>query len=103
MSVDLVRQHWVEGHRRLLEAKSAGADVYARLLGQVEIVNAELSRRIGRSFTLAELAREYGAADRWAREAIQERDGAPGWVATTVTATDAAFYLYARGARDYSP
>jgi hypothetical protein len=103
MSVDLVRQHWLEGHRGVLEARAGQPQLYARLLEQIEIVTAELRRRIGRSFTLDELAREYAGSDRWAREAIEDRPGGPGWIVTAVTATDAAFYLYARGARDYSP
>ena len=102
-SVELARQHWVEGYRRLLGAKEREPQLHARLLRQIEIVSAELSRRIGRSFTLDELAGEYTAADRWAPEAIEDQGGGKDWLASGAVAADAAFYLYARGARDYTP
>jgi hypothetical protein len=102
-SVELARQHWEEGYRRLLRAKDPEPGRYARLLEQVEIVTAELRRRLGKSFTLAELAVAYTRADRWAREAVEERGATAEWLASASTAADAAFHLYARGARDYRP
>lgn len=102
-SVELARQHWVEGYRRLVGAKEREPQLHARLLRQIELVTAELSRRIGRSFTLDELADEYTAADRWAPEAIEDHGAGTDWVASSTVAADAAFYLYARGARDYTP
>jgi len=101
-SVELARQHWVEGYRRLVGAKERDPRLHALLLRQIEIVTAELSRRIGRSFTLGELADEYAASDRWAPEAIEDQGGKD-WIASSAVAADAAFYLYARGARDYTP
>jgi hypothetical protein len=107
-SVELARQHWAEGYRRLVRSKEPEPRLHARLLEQVEVVTAELRRRIGKSFTLAELSAAYARADRWAYDAVGERavgdraDGA-GWIASASTAADAAFHLYARGARDYRP
>jgi len=102
-SVELARQHWEEGYRRLVRAKGPEPTRYARLLEQVEIVTAELRRRIGKSFTLAELAAVYARADRWAYEAVGERSTTGDWMSSAGTAADAAFHLYARGARDYRP
>jgi hypothetical protein len=101
-SVELARQHWAEGHRRLSGTNDSA--VRARLLRQVELVTWELRARVGKTFTLAELAAAYGDADRWAYDAAEdEADEGPGWVASVSTAADAAFHLYARGARDYRP
>jgi hypothetical protein len=101
-SVELARQHWAEGHRRLVRTTEPA--LHARLLRQVELVTAELRARVGKTFTLAELADAYGGADRWAYEAAEDdAEEAPGWVSSASTAADAAFHLYARGARDYRP
>jgi hypothetical protein len=102
-SVELARQHWEDGYRRLVRARDPEPGRYARLLEQVEIVTAELRRRIGKSFTLAELAAAYTRADRWALEAVGDRSESGEWMASASTAADAAFHLYARGARDYTP
>ena len=66
MSVDLTRQHWQEGHRRL-EQQRDDPKLYRQLLGYVDVVHAELRRRVGLTFTLAELASCYRGAEAWAR------------------------------------
>jgi hypothetical protein len=100
--IEVVRQHWEEGDRRL--AQQAGdPDRYNRLLAQVEVVTEELRRRIGETFTLEELALMYETADRWALEAVAERSEAPDWPRELAVAQDAAFHRYARGATDYAP
>lgn len=100
--VEVARQQWQQGYRRLQEeARSPGAE--AALREQVEAVTEELRRRLGSAFTLAELARLYEDADRWAWEAIAARSPRPGWARWAATAADAAFHLYARAARDYRP
>jgi hypothetical protein len=101
-SVEVVRQHWEEGNRRLAE-QAANPDRYDRLLAQVEAVTEELRRRIGETFTLEELARVYETADRWALEAVAERSDPPEWPRELAVAQDAAFHRYARGATDYAP
>ena len=100
-SVELARQQWAEGHRRLV--RTAEPRLHERLLHQVDIVTAELRARVGKTFTLAELADAYSGSDRWAQAAVEEQAESPDWVATASTAADAAFHLYARGARDYRP
>lgn len=79
--------------------------MYARLIRQVEVVTKELRARVGKTFTLEELADAYGGADRWAYEAVADEaeTKSPDWVSSASTAADAAFHLYARGARDYRP
>jgi hypothetical protein len=102
-SVELARQHWAEGYRRLVRAKEPEPRLHARLLEQVEVVTAELRRRLGKSFTLAELAAAYARADRWTYDVVAERATSSDSMSTATTAADAAFHLYARGARDYRP
>jgi hypothetical protein len=98
--VELARQQWAESYERLLKAPS-GVDPHVSK--QMETVTAELRRRVGGSFTLTELAATYEDSERWTLTAISERCYRPGWIRTASSATDAAFHLYARGARDYRP
>ena len=100
-AVETIRREWEDGHRRL-EALADDEPLYHRLLDQVEVVIDELRRRVGETFTLAELAGAYGEADRWSREALEERGGARAY-RDAVLVGDAAFHIYARGATDYRP
>ncbi|HEU0303971.1 MAG TPA: hypothetical protein VFR32_05260 [Gaiellaceae bacterium] len=98
--VDVARQQWAHSYR-VLGGGPSGLD--GPLREQVAVVTAELRRRIGDSFTLNELAAAYDGSERWVMAALSERCARPGWVRTAATAADAAFHLYARGARDYRP
>jgi hypothetical protein len=102
VEVESARREWEEGHRRLLEEARDPA-VRERLWGQVDVVAEELRRRIGGTFTLAELAETYGRAEEWSREVVSQRAPAPGWPRTLSLVEAAAFHLYARGAIDYEP
>jgi len=98
VAVENARLQWAEGYRRLREHASDQA-VYQGLLAQVEVLLDELKRRVGQSFTLAELAAAYDGADRWLLEVLP-----PGRSAIQLgLVEDAAFHLYARGAVDYAP
>ncbi|HEX3267549.1 MAG TPA: hypothetical protein VHQ98_06180 [Gaiellaceae bacterium] len=100
--LETTRHEWLEGHRRL-QAAAGDRARYTRLLRELDIVLEELRRRVGQTFTLDELAAAYGESDRWAQEALAERDPAPGWATRVATVQEAAFYLYSRGAADYRP
>jgi hypothetical protein len=105
MSIDavgLMRQEWEEGYRRL-EAERDDPRRYRRLVEQLEVVVDELRKRMGQTYTLAELAAAYGDAERWAREAVEERAPAPGWPRDLSLVLAAAFHSYQRGAVDYAP
>jgi hypothetical protein len=96
--VENARLQWDDGYRRLREHAS-DRPLYQRLVAQVEVVLDELNRRVGQTFTLAELAAAYHDADRWLLEVLP-----PGPSATQGgLVQDAAFHLYARGAVDYAP
>jgi hypothetical protein len=102
VDLELARQHWREGRRRVEDARR-DTDRYARLHDQVELVTAGLRQRVGQSFTLDELAQAYVGADDWARALLFDAapEGAPPPEAATVA--DAAFDRYALGAMDYAP
>jgi hypothetical protein len=101
-AVDTIRREWEEGYRRLEAFAPEDPALYRRLADQIGIVTDELRRRVGEVFTLAELAEAYGNADRWSREALEERVGSSAHRYATLVG-DAAFYFYARGASDYRP
>jgi hypothetical protein len=104
VSADLesARRDWEDGYRQL-EAASADGVQAERLRDQLELVAAELRRRVGTTFTLAELLRVYSSSDHWASLVIEEGAPAPGWSHSVSMVTDAAFYAFARGAVDYVP
>lgn len=101
-AVENARQEWMESHRRL-EAETGDRARYERLLEQVDAVVDELRRRVGQTFTLAELADAYAQAERWSRDAVAAIGPPPGWPRTLALVEGAAFHAYARGAVDYAP
>jgi hypothetical protein len=98
-NVELARQQWQEGHRRLEGPYAARGHVRE----QVGVLLAELRKRMGATYTLSELTAAYRAADGWAYEALAGDLTEPGWTGSIATAIDAAFHVYSRGALDYSP
>jgi hypothetical protein len=103
MDVELARQQWQDGNRRVEHARGDNR-LYRDLSEQVDVVVAGLRKRVGQVFTLAELAEAYDGADEWARELIEEAaDPEAPPAAEAGTVADAAFHAYARGAVDYRP
>jgi hypothetical protein len=100
--VEIARQQW-QAATRQIEGTRGDPRRHDRLVRQVEAVAAELRRRIGQTFTLAQLAGSYRGAEAWTLETIEQRDSGPGWERDIALVTDAAFDLYARGASDYAP
>ena len=99
---DHVLHEWEESERRL-DAFAADPDRYSALLEQLELVTAELRKRVGQTFTLDDLALAYTDAERWAAAALGEREDLPGWWPQTLAMVlGAAFHVYARGAPDYA-
>jgi hypothetical protein len=92
---------WEEGYRRLQEARSEGAAF--RALGRgVVAVEDELRRRLGSSFTIAELASLYREGAEWALDlAMSAGPGARPSIDSGAI-VDAAFYLYMREASDFA-
>jgi hypothetical protein len=86
---------WEDGERRL---RSAGDIERTQLRAAADAVFEELRRRLGGSFTLAELANLYGDGTDWAEDIAERRFAGTdtSWV------VDAAFGRYARFASDYA-
>ncbi|HXV58873.1 MAG TPA: hypothetical protein VD704_13495 [Gaiellaceae bacterium] len=102
--IEAARIQWEEGRRRL---RDAGEDTARsrHLLLLVDAVVAELRKRVGQTYTLAELAGAYEGSEDWVREVVQ-RSAPPkarAGIRDTALVQDAAFADYARGATDYSP
>jgi hypothetical protein len=102
VALEATRHEWEDGHRRV-EAASRDRVLYTEYLNELEIVLAELRRRLGQTFTLDQLADMYPGADRWVQEALAEHVLTRGWPARMSTVIGAAFHVYSRGAVDYRP
>jgi len=100
--VESARSDWSDGYRRFLQAAAEPATAQLRHR-ELEVVTDELRRRVGGTFTLAELGATYLDAEAWSRVAVGERASSPGWPRTLTIVVDAAFHLYSRGALDYEP
>ena len=90
---------WEEGWRGLEDLHHDGR-AYRRAGRVVAAIQDELRRRIGPTFSAAELADLYGAGTDWCLEAALQADPEP--AAEPQMLADAAFWLYLRGARDFA-
>jgi hypothetical protein len=89
---------WEEG-RRVLQA--IGDPRERRMADRVvEAIRDELRRRIGPTFSAAELADLYGQGTDWAQQVAG--DVAPVIVGEAQALADAAFWHYLRGATDFA-
>jgi hypothetical protein len=102
MDLELARQQWEDGSRRIEELR-ADAHRYRTLLEQVDLVLGELRKRVGQTFTMSELADAYAGADDWARDAVDLADPDAPPPPDIPAVAGAAFHQYARGATDYRP
>jgi hypothetical protein len=102
VEVEIARQQWSSGARRLDETRG-DRRLHDRLMEHVSAITDELRRRLGRNFSLDELADVYRGSERWTLDTIEDADSEPGWERHATVVVDAAFYLYARGAADYTP
>ncbi|HMI82353.1 MAG TPA: hypothetical protein VK480_11235 [Solirubrobacterales bacterium] len=89
---------WEEGRRAL----QAIEDPRRRRLADrvVEGIRDELRRRIGPTFSAAELAELYGRGTDWCQQVAI--DVAPAIEDEAQSLADAAFWLYLRGATDFA-
>ena len=101
VAIDTARVDWARAYR---EVESATPPRRQRnLLEALDAVTDELRRRVGQTYTLAQLLHAYADVERWGREAVAERVAYDGWARDLTLVEDAAFHLYARGAVDYAP
>ena len=101
-TVTTARLEWEDGHRRF-ESEARDPGRVEALHAQRDVVLDELRRRVGSTFTLAELVAVYTESERWLTEIIEERAPSRGWARTASLAGDAAFHAYSRQALDYAP
>lgn len=89
---------WEEGWRRF----QAIDDPRARRLADrmIAAIRDELRRRIGATFTAAQLADLYGSGTDWCLQVAI--DVAPAAEGDAQSLADAAFWLYLRGASDFA-
>jgi hypothetical protein len=89
---------WEEGWRALQAIENVRERHQAdRVVGAVQ---DELRRRIGPTFTAAQLAELYGTGTDWCLQVAQ--DAAPALGGDSRSLADAAFWLYLRGATDFA-
>ncbi|MSO41930.1 MAG: hypothetical protein EXQ70_08610 [Solirubrobacterales bacterium] len=96
--LDNALYQWEEGDRRLREL-SADPRLGGRLRRAVDAIRDELRRRIGPTFTSADLAELYGRGTDWCLEAAM-RSASVDFDPQAVI--DGAFHEYLRGATDYA-
>ena len=89
---------WEEGYREL---QAIDDPRHRRLADRVvDAVREELRRRIGPTFTAAQLAELYGRGTDWCQQVAI--DVAPAVEADAQSLADAAFWLYLRAAGDFA-
>ena len=89
---------WEDG-LRVLNAIEAPRE--RRLADRViAAIQDELRRRLGSTFSAAQLAGLYGEGTDWCRQVAT--DAAPGLATDGQSLADAAFWLYLRGATDFA-
>jgi hypothetical protein len=90
---------WQEGRRTLQEL--SGDPVASRQANRfVDAVRDELRRRVGATFTMAELADHYGQGTDWCLRLAAEV--APRVATRAQSLADAAYWLHLRVAADFS-
>lgn len=92
---------WEEGDRRLREL-STDPPLAGKLARAVDSVRDELRRRIGPTFSAAELAELYGEGTDWALEAIRWSMPEDAADLDPQAVVDGAFFAYLRGATDFA-
>jgi hypothetical protein len=92
---------WEEGASRLREL-SRQPRVARTASRAVDAIRDELRRRIGPTFSAQELAELYAGGTDWALEAARHAAPLEAVDLDTEAIVDGAFYLYLRGAYDYS-
>ncbi len=94
-AIENARFQWDEGERRVrITDEPARSDLERAVMAVLD----ELRKRLGSTFTIAELAEMYGSGTDWAEDiAMRERAGSD-----SAAVVDAAFGRYAREASDFA-
>jgi hypothetical protein len=97
--LDNAIQQWREGERRLA---AAPAEDRAPLERIVDVLLAELRRRLGGRFTAEELAELYGRGTSWCLQLAMQLAPEDPWAWDSRIVVDAAFARYLREAADFA-
>ena len=99
--IDVAMIEWEEGRRRFQElAASLSSQREYVLRRVVEELTDEVQRRMGATFTLAQLTDLYDTSEPWCRE-VAQRTTDQVWAHDLSVDQAAAFARYARNATDY--
>jgi hypothetical protein len=98
-AIELAMLEWTEGARRLaaLSLTTRRRAVVERVAAELE---AEIVRRIGQTFALAELTEVYSSSESWCLDVAQRVTPEP-WAYDLSAVQPAAFARVARSAVDY--
>lgn len=99
MELESALNQWRAGERALRAAAPERRHTYERV---VDAVVAELRRRLGGRFALAELVALYGAGTSWCLQLAVNVAPKDPWAWDSAFAADAAFARYAREASDFA-
>ena len=99
--VEIAILQWEEGFRRVEDARSE-PQVHRELARTVVTVQDELRKRLGSTFSVAELAALYREAGDWTLDYALCSRPEPLTRWDPSAAVDAAFYLYMREAADFA-
>jgi hypothetical protein len=99
-AVQVALSQWAQGDRALrdLPLVRARRNTVDRVVAEIV---AELNRRVGYTFTLDRLAREYDESAAWCRLLVQRFAPDDVWAQDLSVVQDAAFHRFARNATDY--
>ena len=90
---------WEEGWR-MLQGLPAERGTRRRAERVIDAIREELRRRIGPTFSAAELAELYGSGTDWCLQVAL--DASPDLASESSSLADAAFWLHLRGASDFA-
>ena len=99
--LDSALYQWEDGYRRLRDLSEDPRQA-SRVNRAVEAIRDELRRRIGPTFSAAQLADLYGQGTDWCLEAARWAMPEEASELDPQAIIDGSFYLYLRGANDWS-
>jgi 3-deoxy-D-arabino-heptulosonate 7-phosphate (DAHP) synthase class II len=101
--LESMRRDWSDGERRLAAARvrdPARAVAYDRVVNELR---RNLRRRIGQTFSLADLAAVYARSAVWTRDVAQRAAPGAAYAHDLAVTADAVFAEAARQASDWTP
>jgi hypothetical protein len=96
------RESWREGTARI-ERYSDDSDRRRVLEDIIEALIYELEKRIGQTFSTAQLATEWEQSDSWCMPIVQDVGAENPWAWDLSPVQGAAFHRFERRAIDYTP